>query len=679
MHLRVNRLLQFPRQRKVLRSVIYGVLLISVSAFGENGSSEISDDPTYHAHEVDEKAKLLFIPEPDPEEEIEYINPDAPKVDPPTYPGERYEALVPATLDLAERAGLALHALTEVANPNVDYEMYWTIDLLDKPPRMAPANCCGNARPKHFQTLPFLRVMSGNDLNLDREQRHMQIHRMMQGPDGLTYTPFKGRPWGGYGASNAILGITQEPGDQLAILTWDNGRMLGAFSVYAHKFPNGPWRESAHRLAEAIKKAIIVDGDTAYLFDNSVEPGWKTLKPENPPHKNVAATSSLTAHGLLQYSRLVTKDEEAITLAHKLMRYNLLKSNVFGQDGEFLPDQEGTPQIHFHEHGHCITAALEAVAATGDEELLEAAKKAYAYGVSRSEPLMGYFPIWLNKEPTAWHKRIFSDIYSSEACAQSDMIIAAIMLSRLGEDHWDDADRWMRNHHAESQLTWIDWVGDGHVERARRQMSDEYATTVRVAERSLGIFAGWPMANDFQGHPTLPLSTQMCCTINGAKALYHVWKYMLDYEEGTLRVNLLLNRASKWADINSHIPYSGQVDVNAKQNISLEMRLPEWVEPGDAGAEVDGEPRKLKFNGRYTIIGQVAKGQTATLTFPIGERTKRVTIQNEDYTLVVRGNTVVSIKPPGKYLPLYQRDHYRTGETLWKKVVRFVPEDELDW
>ena len=92
----------------------------------------------------------------------------------------------------------------------------------------------------------------------------------------------------------------------------------------------------------------------------------------------------------------------------------------------------------------------------------------------------------------------------------------------------------------------------------------------------------------------------------------------------------------------------------------------------------------MTFKGRYAVVGQVNRGQSATLTFPIPERTKKVRIQGppggvNEYTLVIRGNTVVSIDPPGKYFPLYQRGHYRQGETLYRKVTRYVPDDELSW
>ena len=44
-------------------------------------------------------------------------------------------------------------------------------------------------------------------------------------------------------------------------------------------------------------------------------------------------------------------------------------------------------------------------------------------------------------------------------------------------------------------------------------------------------------------------------------------------------MNLLLNRASKWADVYSYIPYEGRVDLRFKQPCeSVLVRAPEWVE-----------------------------------------------------------------------------------------------------
>jgi len=144
-------------------------------------------------------------------------------------------------------------------------------------------------------------------------------------------------------------------------------------------------------------------------------------------------------------------------------------------------------------------------------------------------------------------------------------------------------------------------------------------------------------------------------------------------------VNLLLNRASPWADVNSSIPYQGRVDVKVKKVYELLVRIPEWVKPDECACTVNDAERKLNWDGRYAKIGGVKPDDVATLTFPIFERTDEVSIEERKYTLVRKGNDVVDIDPPGKYYPLYQRAHYRENQVLWKKTARFVSQKLIDW
>ena len=48
---------------------------------------------------------------------IDYIQQETPEFAMPPYDGERYEALVPDTLDLQERAALVVNVLTESTDP----------------------------------------------------------------------------------------------------------------------------------------------------------------------------------------------------------------------------------------------------------------------------------------------------------------------------------------------------------------------------------------------------------------------------------------------------------------------------------------------------------------------------------------------------------------------------------
>ncbi len=144
-------------------------------------------------------------------------------------------------------------------------------------------------------------------------------------------------------------------------------------------------------------------------------------------------------------------------------------------------------------------------------------------------------------------------------------------------------------------------------------------------------------------------------------------------------MNLLLNRASPWADINSHVPYQGRVDVKVKKASHLSIRIPEWVKATDTHCRVNGKERSLSWEGRYAVVGHVKPQDEVTLSFPIGERIDRIQVEGHDYTLVRKGNEVVSIDPQGRNYPQYQRDHYRENATRLKSVERFVADRTVDW
>ncbi len=142
-------------------------------------------------------------------------------------------------------------------------------------------------------------------------------------------------------------------------------------------------------------------------------------------------------------------------------------------------------------------------------------------------------------------------------------------------------------------------------------------------------------------------------------------------------MNLLLNRVSRWADVESYIPYEGRVQVKVKQPLELSLRIPEWVAPEQAKCEVDGQERKLGWNGRYAKVGNVGAGSIVRLTFPIAERSEVVWIEKRRYKIVRKGNEVVSIDPPGIKHPLYQREHFRADKARTRKVLRFVSGEML--
>jgi hypothetical protein len=619
---------------------------------------------------------------------IEYIRKEIPPFHFPDYPGERYEALVPDTLDLQERAVLGVNGLTGPTDPEADYEIYWRVHFQSNPPKMHH-DLSDQVEVKFWQALPLLRLMSGSRQDLEVEKRWMEVMLRMQGEDGMLYTPIKGRPWALPAEAEPFAGLDFLPsGDHFCVVPM-LGRILGAISIYEALDPKGPWKDAAVRLTDAIHRLAVWDGDTAYL-PNLIEPG-KPAVPNKKPVRYSAGTFGWMAQGLVQCYR-VLKYKPALELAGGLLRYIVNKSEWFAADGTFLQDFKpedmagthvdlttGVTAVqhtgkHFHAHTNTLMAVLDYVQMTGDRDLLEFATKAYRYAVSKGEPLLGFFPEWLDAKPY---------FQTAETCQVADMIASAVKLALLGEDScWDDVDRWTRNQFAENQLTHDEWI---YVKSATLPKCEaKFNETIdHVPERNVGAFAGWPSPNDWVYYPEHPHSwtrgIMHCCTGNGARALYYVWDNILHYRDGKLKINLLFNRASKWADVDSHIPYTGQVDVRIKEACEVAIRIPEWAGPNQCKCTVDHREQALSWDGRFALVGKVKAGRTVTLTFPISETTHELWIEKKKYTIIRKGNDVVYIDPPGENCPLYQRAHYRVSETRWRKIERFVSADRVDW
>lgn len=172
------------------------------------------------------------------------------------------------------------------------------------------------------------------------------------------------------------------------------------------------------------------------------------------------------------------------------------------------------------------------------------------------------------------------------------------------------------------------------------------------------------------------------CTGNASRTIYYVWENILHFKDGKLSVNLLLNRASIWAEVDSYIPYEGRVDIKIKQSCkNLLVRIPEWIENKSEKVicTVNNQIRELKWENRYVNAGEVNQGDEVTVSFPIQERTVKEFIGDKLYTLVIKGNTVVFINPPGKNCPLYQRNHYRENKVRWRKITRFVSKENIKY
>lgn len=142
---------------------------------------------------------------------------------------------------------------------------------------------------------------------------------------------------------------------------------------------------------------------------------------------------------------------------------------------------------HFYSHVEVLKCLFEWAQVSDDTELMAFVQRGFEYGRKWIDSYIGYVGETIGTQ--------FAETCESDG--QPGMIALALQLSAAGVgDYWDDADRWLRNQFAESQMLHADCI-ERMVERqglyplkARprwTQMIEPICYTAdRVAERNVG-------------------------------------------------------------------------------------------------------------------------------------------------------------------------------------------------
>jgi len=627
---------------------------------------------------------------------VKFVRAEVAAARPPMIEGESYEATVPDTCDLAESARLFVdHYLTEVTanSPELFHEPYNRGNFVQWPPRLTldiGSYLCG--LPKFREALPLLRMMTGSrkGQEIDKAWAEHLLHCI--GPDGLYYVPRVGRPWDdniSFGQKGSAYWFPMDKDCEFYThLSLGNGRLLGALAVYYKLTGDETWNKTAQGIVARMNELAIKDGKVAFFPKFNWVPGeklsaaeiekakasWRAqirLNQESEEWKKSSGETNLNTAlwqtwiitGLAQYYK-ASGHEPARELAVALTNY--LRETKYVED--------------WKSHFHCVTlgiqAMLEVAQATGDREVAAYAQKAYDEAKSGRKmialPQIGFFVNAKGHE-------------AMEGCSIGDMTALAVKLTQLGlgDEYWDDIDRYARNCLTGIQRTRASQVAEIFDKyRAKAKPAESpivYADLAdTINERLVGSFASTSLPNDLWGGTYF----DTCCQGNCARALYYAWESILKYDKdkGELRVNLLLNRAAPWADVASFLPYAGRVEIKVKQPLkSLKVRMSGWIDLNKVTAQLVDKALPVSWEGRYASLGAVEAGRTVTLEFPIAERTETIESFQHKYTVTFRGADAVDIEPRGEFYTLFQRDHYRFAQPRYLKVKRFVSSSAFEY
>ncbi len=571
----------------------------------------------------------------------------------------------PDTLDLTDHAILSQNYL--INNPDVKqkYRPYFVGTVGIEPPYYA--HSCwdfGDVTGRFVEGFILNRIMvgSGKAEGVEKGVRDFMLSLFHE--DGLSHRGWI-KDW--------------DPEKEGDIFFWDQGRVLyGLVTWYVHE-KDERVRQYIHGMLSGLKKVAIYERNFAYFPYESMYAGKYVERPDMT--QAVWAASGQPIEPLVRYFE-ETGNQEALEFAGQLTR-GLLAAPIyfFEPSGAFTRHEQ---PWHYSFHVHSRTAALIGLLryglVTGEKDLIGIGRRGYDWIKKHSSTSFGW---------TCAHNPYRSVGYDiQEVCCMTDMLNLAILLAEAGhERYWNDVERITRNHLIESQIatakTYEALQGRlKHLTRKSERVEDDWSSYDRVHERAIGATDGGGWANEIchnlYGHPGGNISG--CCSPHMNKGFYLAWSHIITRQNGEIRVNLSLNYNSPWVEVRSYQPYAGKVEVVVKEDTTLAVRIPDWVDKWDVKVFVGGQEALLRWQGDYVRLDGVIQGQVVTVQYPLRQTWIREDVGTASFDFEWRGDTVIDVKPRGRIVPLYQRTHMDRDEApVRAQPIRCAPEDFHIW
>lgn len=577
---------------------------------------------------------------------------------------------MPDTLNLEERAEIALNAMINVADEDYEYIPFFSGFFQSDPAWMSHGNWdYGSSHGRLVDCVLLARRMTGSDYGEDIEKHYRKNLLKFFHTDGLNYRR-------GTFDEDTIKEHQAEFKESASMID-QRSVLLGLTSWYLDT-GDAKIKEYADKHVAALKK-IARKERTSWYYPGSeyTKDGWPSF---DAVHTRLAydpaAMWGRQVMPLIRYYE-ATGNNDAYELAENFVSNIIHRSGVFNEDGSFNAAL-GYRNGHFHTRMGTLYALARFAEISDDTSIISYVKKSFDWALEQCTSF-GWTPGDLEDQA-----------FEHETCTLVDAIATAIVLARKGySSYWGVAERFLRNHLTEAQILDTSWI---------KQREDKFIdipkekTYYKVADRLRGTFAGYAAPNDFvfsgvhgRGHI---MDVQTCCVASGTRGLYNGWQNIVTkHKNGRICVNMLLNRATEHLDVLSYLPHEGKLELHIHEDISeLLVRIPEWTPFG--GVEITREIGQSaeKMSGRdvpwvkecFILLKDTKPDETITFTFMQMERTTTETAAGLSYKTKWIGDEVVGISPRGTYYPLYSNRQVLDKAPMREGVLHVEIKPSLD-
>lgn len=541
----------------------------------------------------------------------------------------------------------------------------------------------------------FLREMVGDSrtgAEVERGQKELLLS-LLNAETGLVFTPE----------------LSDAPGKKYYYHLWDQGRTLRALVHWHRSLEDEPAQKV--EIGQRIER--MIDGLTAlgvhgkdgswgeyevFTSDIYINNEPRPSEAFSPEAGNIWAWGGQLIEPLVEWFE-ATGEERALRFAMGLANGTLSGRQSDGHTGKVKRalefGEDGSFTAHFHNRVSVVLGIVklaETLYKKGEHaeglKLLSRAKRIYDWIFDPARNInaagsYGWFPESMQADGN--RARVLS-----ETCCTADMIELAAELakaSRLDPSLsdlarlWDDVERFTLNGLMKAQFS----VSPEYEKVLARTMEVAGSPAERTKKIKAAIELAYRMDGSFwdvfypngvqitRGTNTPLLTVGGCCSYSGVRGLYGCWKNIISKEGRELFVHMSLTRDSEWAKIRSYLPDRGRLDVTILDACNLHYRIPVWVDSQTVTVEVNQKPihpSRDERNQGYLLVPGLRKNDLLSVSYPVSKRVTKEKIggnnqgagmdagscdpkEKIEYTISWAGNTVISIEPQGKLLPLF--------------------------
>ena len=390
---------------------------------------------------------------------------------------------------------------------------------------------------------------------------------------------------------------------------------------------NSGWaKETAHKMLESLDKITDADGK------------WSA---EMAKKNNLSITGGIIPDNqarmvdpLLAYYA-ATDDKLALKLAGMYAQVGL--NALYDKEGKFTPFGQSSGHIHR------ITSSLSGI--TRYAILMNDKKMIDKCILVMEKGLPEYFSSW------GWGDEVMpahpaNVISQGEINQTGDVIRTALYLGAAGHTKFYElAERYLRSMLLPSQL----WMDDLK-KFLKENVNPKDDTEKDLLNRSLGGF-GFSLPNARMKNSEYRVETQDI-TSGAVHALAECWEHKLVSENNQCKLNLFFDAANNAFEIKSYLPKQGLIEITAKANKTLLIRVPAWVNLKTIKLSINGEDTSVVIDNNYIIITGLKQGSKSTVTFDIPCKIELETVDGSVYRTTWLGNQIIDITPRGELSPL---------------------------